>query len=625
MPISLNTNVASLLAQRRLSDSTRSTSDTFTRLSSGLRINRASDDAAGLSIASALNSDARVYTQGIKNLNDGIGLLSVAEGGLQQLNNISIRVKELSEQAANGTFSTAQRRALDQEADALIDEYNRIIQTTKFNGLTLLDGSVENLTLQAGYGTLGSLQIGIGSELNGTVSSGTFGAQASYALSGATPVGIAYADFNEDGVGDLLLPTNGNVQVQLGNSDGTFKLATGYNTGAGLTSATSGDLNNDGNLDIVMTDWASDRMITMLGNGDGTFKAKLSYSTGDYPVGVVVFDFNQDGNADIATLDQNTAGTPISIHLSNADGTFLARTSLNVPGTAGPGTFLFTDFNLDGFRDFLISNPSSGGVSVILANANGSFKVGSQYGGITLTTDLAVGDLNGDGILDIATANSNTATIGILLGNANGSLLAPSFIVTAGPSPYRIEIGDLNSDGAADLVVADQNDNSIVRFQGNGNGTFLARTTLAQFAARPNGILLTDLNEDGIDDLSVPLNGTSVAVLFGNSAPGNLLAKFDLTTVTGALEALDQTTVLVDNLIRELGTIGSHMSRVGIGIQNLQQSSQNYLDSASRILDADVAVESAQLTRSQIAQQAAVAVLAQANNQPSLALSLLRG
>ena len=99
--IRLNSNIPSLTTQRRLGQSTRDVNQSFERLSSGLRINRAVDDAAGLAIASALDTDAKVYATGIRNLNDGLSLLNIADGAITELSNITIRIRELSEQAAN--------------------------------------------------------------------------------------------------------------------------------------------------------------------------------------------------------------------------------------------------------------------------------------------------------------------------------------------------------------------------------------------------------------------------------------------------------------------------------------------------------------------------------------------
>ena len=138
MPITIANNIASLGAQRQLGKVTESLGSAFERLSSGMRINKASDDAAGLAIADALKSSTRVYTQAINNISDGISAVSIAEGALQQLSQIVIRQSELAEQSANGVYNLKQRKALQSESDALSDEYNRIIQTTKFNGINLI-------------------------------------------------------------------------------------------------------------------------------------------------------------------------------------------------------------------------------------------------------------------------------------------------------------------------------------------------------------------------------------------------------------------------------------------------------------------------------------------------------
>src|SRR4051794_29113315 len=118
-PLTLGSNIASLGAQRRLAEATAALGRTFERLSSGLRINKASDDAAGLSIAAALDIDARVFTQGVKNLNDGISYLNIAGGATSSLRDILIRLRELSTQSSNGIYRDLQRQPLDQEFQAI--------------------------------------------------------------------------------------------------------------------------------------------------------------------------------------------------------------------------------------------------------------------------------------------------------------------------------------------------------------------------------------------------------------------------------------------------------------------------------------------------------------------------
>lgn len=142
MPLTIGINISALNAQRRLGEATDALADTYTRLSSGLRINKASDDAAGLAIAADLNNRSRVYTQGIRNGNDGLSLLSIADSAIESLSSVVTRIRELANQSANGAYSNEQRQALDAEAQALRAEYFRIANSTSFNGTKLLNGSL---------------------------------------------------------------------------------------------------------------------------------------------------------------------------------------------------------------------------------------------------------------------------------------------------------------------------------------------------------------------------------------------------------------------------------------------------------------------------------------------------
>lgn len=161
MRITLGSNIASLTAQRRLDEASRDLSKSYERLSSGMRINRASDDAAGLALADSLSADSRISNQAIKNLNDGISLFTIAASAIENLTGLLVRMEELAEQSANGTYSSVQRAALDGEAQALWNEYTRITETTEFNGISLLNGSASNIDLQAGRGEQAVLSGGI--------------------------------------------------------------------------------------------------------------------------------------------------------------------------------------------------------------------------------------------------------------------------------------------------------------------------------------------------------------------------------------------------------------------------------------------------------------------------------
>jgi flagellin len=158
MAITIGSNISSLQAQRRLAVTSESLNGTFLKLSSGQRINKASDDAAGLAIADSLRANIRVSQVAVRNANDGISSIGIADASLGDIGNVLQRLAELAEQSSNGTFSVTQRSALSNEFVALSSEIERIATTTEFNGVKLLSGN-SNLVLQVGFNSTSTSQI----------------------------------------------------------------------------------------------------------------------------------------------------------------------------------------------------------------------------------------------------------------------------------------------------------------------------------------------------------------------------------------------------------------------------------------------------------------------------------
>ena len=154
MGIRINTNIASINTQRHLFNATMAYGKSMEKLSSGLRINRAADDAAGLAISEGLKSDIRALEQAARNASDGISMVQTAEGALDEVSNILLRMRELTEQALNGTVTNTERTYLDNEYQALISEIDRIAQSVEFNGIKMLDGSATTaVDIQVGIDT----------------------------------------------------------------------------------------------------------------------------------------------------------------------------------------------------------------------------------------------------------------------------------------------------------------------------------------------------------------------------------------------------------------------------------------------------------------------------------------
>ncbi|MEW6248553.1 MAG: flagellin [Nitrospirota bacterium] len=151
MALTINTNIASLSAQRNLSVSSDSLQRSVERLSSGLRITRAADDAAGLGVSETLRAHIRSINQAIRNANDGISLTQIADGAASTIGNLLARMRELASQSSNGTLGATERSYLDQEFVALRSEIDRIATVTEFNGNFLLSGASNSFTLQVGF------------------------------------------------------------------------------------------------------------------------------------------------------------------------------------------------------------------------------------------------------------------------------------------------------------------------------------------------------------------------------------------------------------------------------------------------------------------------------------------
>ena len=186
MALTINTNVQSLNAQRNLGKSQGSLAKSMQRLSSGLRINSAKDDAAGLAISDRMTAQIRGMNQAARNANDGISLAQTAEGALGEVTNMLQRMRELAVQSANGSNTTADRTALDSEFGALSTEIDRIASTTQFNGKTLLDGSMASgVTFQIGANAGQTIAVTVGDSNVAALASGNLAIVAIATASGA--------------------------------------------------------------------------------------------------------------------------------------------------------------------------------------------------------------------------------------------------------------------------------------------------------------------------------------------------------------------------------------------------------------------------------------------------------
>ncbi len=195
MSITIGTNINSLIAQRNLRVAANDLSKNYERLSSGLRINSPSDDAAGLALAADLEADSRIANVALRNANDGISLTSIADSALGEVSNVLNRMLELATQSANGIITTSQRSALSTEFLSLGSEIDRIAKTTTFNSFSLLSNG-RSFAIQVGFNSSSNSQISIG-QISGTLDSlglaATGGSALTYSIISTSDTGSAFA------------------------------------------------------------------------------------------------------------------------------------------------------------------------------------------------------------------------------------------------------------------------------------------------------------------------------------------------------------------------------------------------------------------------------------------------
>ena len=617
MSITLGSNIASLRAQRQLSRTSSELGTVFERLSSGQRINNASDDAAGLAIADSLKADALILNQGVRNLNDGLSLLSIADAAIENLSGIVVRLEELAAQAANGIYGKEQRKAIDAEAQALSDEFFRISKTTEFNGQKLFTGENPNIALQAGVGNNAIIDASVG----GAIGTGNFLSKNSFGV-GVAPLSVTTGDFNGDGNLDLITAdaSGDSARVLLGLGNGSFSTGTSIEAGDLVASVSTGDFNGDGVLDFVSADYNDDTISIFLGHGNGTFSARVSYVAGDAPRSVDTADFNGDGILDLVTADKTD--DTVSVLLGLGDGIFAAKTSY----TAGEQASSVTtgDFNGDGIVDLATAEYIDSTISVFLGLGNGTFSARTSYAAGSGAFSVNSGDFNADGVLDFVTADTGDDTISVLLGLGDGTFSARTSYV-AGDEPQSVSTADFNGDGVLDIVSTERNDNSVSVFLGVGDGSFSARTSFS-VGVLPRSVNTGDFNGDGVADIvTADTTDSTVSILLAETKAGVApLLPFSLETLADARQALPIFQNKREQLAEQRGEIGANQARIEVATNVLTVASENFKAAESQIRDADIAAEAANLTRLQILQQASSAILAQANEQPALALLLLR-
>jgi len=335
----------------------------------------------------------------------------------------------------------------------------------------------------------------------------SFAPQVSYELSETTPAGIAAADFNNDGYGDLAITMSGadggvgSVSILLGDGTGAFpshnQLTASDVDGLGYTpwGIAAADFNNDGNQDLVVTAYGAGvyRVSVYLNDGNGLFVASdLLATVSQSPSTVVTGFFNNDAHVDIATGSDSGTGAGVSVFFGVGDGTFGNANPITASTSLSVKDMVTADFNLDGDTDLITTR------QVLLNDGNGVFSVAGITGGNTAVAVSAF-DINRDGRVDIVLATSTS--IDIWRNDQNGSLIYVDTYDLASGNITALASTDFDNNGDPDIVVSDYTNSQVHVYQGLGDGSFALPESFTT-GAQPKTVIVADWSGDGAADIA---------------------------------------------------------------------------------------------------------------------------
>jgi len=610
MGLYINTNTSSINARRRLTESTNALGRSFERLSSGLRINSAKDDAAGLAITNRMTAQIRGLDQAVRNSNDGISMAQTAEGALQEATNLIQRMRELSVQAANDSNNESDRMSLQEEVTQLIAEVDRIASSTNFNGNKILDGSIINNVLQVGANVGETLSVRI-SEM----SANELGRQMRRDSTVGVDTSVSVANGN--------LVINGTTIRDTVASDDIFSTANKSGSAIAKANAINDAFSFTGVRAIAGPNETVGRTV-----GGGTLDETNFFTINNQKFGGFSLQANDSDGTLVDAINSAFDKTGVLANLNAAGELVLtAEDGRNIDVTVANGfvaraTGLLTSDMVSAAPAVSFSS-STVGVGAGLIAAAYSFSVGGAAGPFNM--DISVeGRFTGNNMLAL-TINGQGFTVNLAPASSSFNFedlpfspALPGEIASA-LTGVVLNFADLTGDETGATFSINFSDGFTSGTQVTGGKITLQSTKAADitFGASMNAALGNIRGDVPPDD------GVGLAI-FGTNTESSV-NDVNITTRQGAVKALDILDLALDQLSSQRASLGAIQNRLESTINSLTTNSENLSASRSRILDADFATETANLSRNQIIQQAGVSILAQANQQPQIALSLLGG
>jgi flagellin len=682
----INTNISSLNAQHNLTKSGATLQTALERLSSGLRINSAKDDAAGLAISERMTAQINGLNQATRNANDGISLTQTAESAIAGMTDNLQRLRELAVQAANSTNSASDRASIQSEVAQLVSEIGRISGTTEFNGIKLLDGSFNGKTFQVGANANQTIAVAIeststnklGSSLTSSltaVNNGTAMAAGDLVLNGitigssvatsdnaSTAGGAISAISKAAAINALTVQTGVTAKVDTTTAVGVsqtiaggqgFVIINGVSTDLVTQSATAGQaganraalvsaINAKSSLTgVTATDTGLSATGIQLSAADGR-NIVTSLSTGSGSVGgTTIFTSVSTGIKETTSYGNFTLSSSKAIAVTGSSsianagvvaGTYSTQTAAASTSAGSSTAFVSGDFKINGAvigASLAASDTAStaGQANSAIAKA-AAINAISGFSGVTATVN--VNQLNG--FTQTATADTGTITI-------NGVATATITTSTDATANRTAVISAINAiSGRTGVTAVDGGTAALgvhlIAADGRNivstHATFTAssNTGVSGSAAAYGTFTLSSDKKFTVSGGDTGASMSTIAMLavgtYGSGQTGQSLNSLNVTTVDGANNAVSAIDNAINTLNSVRGDLGALQNRFTSTVSNLSSSSDNLNAARSRIRDADFAVETAKLSRGQILQQAGVAMLAQANALPNNVLALLK-
>ena len=572
MGMYINTNISSLNAQNNLSTSQMSLQTSLQRLSSGLRINSAKDDAAGLAISTRMSSQINGLSQASQNANDGISMSQTAEGGMATISDNLQRMRTLAVQAANGSNSTSDRQSIQAEISQLQTQINQVATQTQYNGTNLLDGSLSDAQFQIGSNANQTLNMSIGNLQANAIGSNTI-----------HTVTTANATSTVNMTSNLAVTATSSFA-------GTMTQVQGF---GGTQNATSQGV-------VGATTSAGDTILSYSVSGSGT--AASPY--------VVPANNNWDSssgsygalNGTISVSGNGTSGQVTTTNGETADqiaASINSNTNVSATGVTASAT---TTVTLGGF---------SAGVAVSLNLYSSSSATGATPVKVAVSNGTGATDLSGL----VSSINSQSGTSGI---TAVYNQSADTITLT-NVTGQDISVQNASSTTAANgnAITVAGSDTAGITLQPAGTGGASAAGDTATVGGQVN---FTSPSSYSVQDTNTNVLGTTSTVGSELSSVNSI----NVDTIEGANSAIQTIDAALKNVNNQEANMGAVQNRFTSVISNLATSGENLTSARSLIEDTNFASETANMTKSQILQQAGTAMLAQANSAPNGVMALLK-